>query len=139
MECSDVKVFILAGGLGTRIHPLFSDYPKAMIPFRGKPFLEVQMKILADQGFTSFVLCVGYKADQIITHFGDGKAWGWKVAYSHEPMALGTGGALRYAERYMKATSIILNGDTYLPMDYQALVRTHKSYIPGAGCFSFYP
>ena len=133
MGCPDVKVFILAGGLGTRIQPLFADRSKAMIPFDGKPFLEIQMQMLSDQGFTSFVLCVGHQADQIVTHFGDGGDWGWKIIYSHEPEPLGTGGALRYSETYLKATSIILNGDTYLPMDYQALVRKHKDLTDSVG------
>ena len=65
MACSDVKVFILAGGLGTRIRPLFVDLPKAMIPFHDKPFLEIQMRMLAEQGFTSFVLCVGHQAENL--------------------------------------------------------------------------
>lgn len=133
MGRTDVKVFILAGGLGTRIRPLFADQPKAMIPFHGKPFLEIQMQLLADQGFTSFVLCVGYQAEPIITHFGDGTTRGWEIVYSREPRPLGTGGALRYAEQYLKATSIVLNGDTYQPMDYQALVRAHRSFTRSMG------
>jgi NDP-sugar pyrophosphorylase family protein len=133
MGCEGVKVFILAGGLGTRIRPMFSDLPKAMIPFNGKPFLEIQMGMLATQGFTSFVLCVGHQADQISAHFGDGEAWGCEIAYSLEPHPLGTGGALQYAKRHLDATSIVLNGDTYLPMDYQALVKTHASFDSSIG------
>ena len=128
MGCQDVKVFILAGGLGTRIRPLFADQPKAMIPFHGKPFLEIQMALLADQGLASFVLCVGYQAEPIIAYFGDGQSRGWDITYSREPRPLGTGGALRYAAPYLKDTAIVLNGDTYLPMDYQALVRAHRSF-----------
>lgn len=133
MGCPDVKVFILAGGLGTRIRSLFADLPKVMIPFNGKPFLEIQMRMLAKQGFTSFVLCVGHQADQISDCFEDGSEWGWDITYSYEPQPLGTGGALRYAERYLDTTSIILNGDTYLPMDYRELIRKHKSFTHSIG------
>jgi mannose-1-phosphate guanylyltransferase len=128
MGCQDVKVFILAGGLGTRIRPLFADLPKVMIPFSGKPFLEIQMQMLADQGFTSFVLCVGHQAERITDYFDDGREWGWNIVYSHEPEPLGTGGALRYAARYLDAPALILNGDTYLPMDYQALIQKHRDF-----------
>jgi NDP-sugar pyrophosphorylase family protein len=112
---------------------MFSNLPKAMIPFGDRPFLEIQMGMLAKQGFTSFVLCVGHQADHITDHFGDGKAWGWEIAYSREPHPLGTGGALRYALHHLDATSIVLNGDTYLPMDYLALVKKHTSFDKGIG------
>ncbi|MDF1512251.1 MAG: sugar phosphate nucleotidyltransferase, partial [Anaerolineae bacterium] len=133
MARSDIKVFILAGGLGTRIRPLFADSPKAMIPFNGIPFLEIQMKMLAVQGFTSFVLCIGHQAQKITSYFGNGQTWGWDLSYSREPTPLGTGGALRYAANHLNTTALILNGDTYLPMDYTALVNQHKHDMPGTG------
>jgi NDP-sugar pyrophosphorylase family protein len=131
MGRSDVKVFILAGGLGTRIRSMFVDRPKSMIPVGGKPFLEIQMQMLADQGFSSFVLCVGYQAHQIIAHFGTGHSRGWHITYSREPEPLGTGGALQYAATYVEGTSILVNGDTWIPTNYNSLVRNHRNYSDG--------
>ena len=133
MERSEIKVLILAGGLGTRIRPLFTDCPKSMIPFNGKPFLEIQMEMLADQGFSSFVLCIGHRAEQIVKHFGDGQSWGWQITYSREPEPLGTGGALRYAEKHLTAPFLLMNGDTYLSMDYGALVEIHQTSPQAVG------
>jgi NDP-sugar pyrophosphorylase family protein len=111
---SPVKVFLLAGGLGTRIRSLFPDCPKPMIPFGGKPFLQWQIELLMTQGFDEFVLCVGYLFEQVKEYFGDGSRLGAKIHYSVEQAPLGTGGALRNAASYFHQTIILLNGDTYL-------------------------
>jgi NDP-sugar pyrophosphorylase family protein len=122
-------VFILAGGLGTRIQPLFPDTCKPMIPVHGKPFLEWQIQMLIDQGFDQFVLCVGYRVEQVIDHFADGQRWGIQIDYSIESKPLGTAGALKHAARFFQDTSLVLNGDTYLATDFQKLIRQHQAVL----------
>jgi mannose-1-phosphate guanylyltransferase len=126
-----MKVFILAGGMGTRIRGMFPVLPKSLIPFKGKPFLEHQIALLTGQGFRHFVLCVGYQAAAIIDYFGDGSDFGIEIVYSQEPVPLGTGGALRRAAAHFDQTILVLNGDTYLATDYRAVATTHAEY-PGA-------
>lgn len=126
---STVKVFILAGGLGTRIRSLFPDCPKPLIPFHGKPFLQWQIELLAKQGFNEFVLCIGYLSEQIVEQFGDGSSLGVKIEYSIESTPLGTGGALKYAARSIDNTIMLLNGDTYLNTNYVELVNRHQGLV----------
>jgi NDP-sugar pyrophosphorylase family protein len=126
MTPSACRVFILAGGLGTRLRAKFPDQPKAMAPVAGRPFLEHQVTMLASQGFRDFVLCVGYGAEQIAGYFGDGAGRGVSIAYSREPQPLGTAGALRQAADFWSGSALVLNGDTYLDTDYQALVTRHR-------------
>jgi NDP-sugar pyrophosphorylase family protein len=133
MGGAGMKVFILAGGLGTRIRSLFPDRPKALIPFKGKPFLEYQLQLLAEQGFHHFVLCLGYMAEQIIHYFGDGAKWGINIEYSIEESPLGTAGALKFAAPFFRETSLVLNGDTYLRADYQALIAYHREQVKRKG------
>ncbi|OGJ60225.1 hypothetical protein A2635_05665 [Candidatus Peribacteria bacterium RIFCSPHIGHO2_01_FULL_51_9] len=121
-----MRVLILAGGLGTRISALFPDVPKCLIPINGKPFIQWQIEYLRAQGFREFVICVGYRADQVMAICGDGAAWGISVQYSVEETPQGTGGALSIAERYLTDTSLVLNGDTYLETDYGTFIRAHK-------------
>lgn len=128
-----MKVFILAGGLGTRIHSLFPDMPKALIPIRGKPFLEHQLQLLAGQGFHHFIFCLGHLAEQIIHHFSDGAKWGVKIEYSVEASSLGTAGALKYAALFFRETSLVLNGDTYLEADYRTLIAHHREQAERRG------
>src|SRR5262249_5641291 len=44
------------------------------------------------------------------------------ISYSYEPTPLGTGGALKNADKKLQDIFILLNGDTFLPIDYSSLV-----------------
>jgi NDP-sugar pyrophosphorylase family protein len=125
-----MQVFILAGGPGTRIRAEFPDLPKPLIPICGKPFLERQISLLAEQGFSQFTLCVGYRASQIMEYFGAGTAWGVSLTYSVEPTPLGTAGALKHAASAFHETTLVLNGDTYLDVDYRAVIDYHNRQTP---------
>jgi|FaiFalDrversion3_1042247.scaffolds.fasta_scaffold01077_4 D-glycero-alpha-D-manno-heptose 1-phosphate guanylyltransferase len=123
-----VPALILAGGLGTRLSSLFRNYPKALAPIAGKPFLEYLLLYLKKHGFFDIVLCVGYKADLIQRYCQDGKQWGMSIRYSREQMPLGTAGPLKVAGPLIPATDfLVLNGDSFFNIDLNTLVRYHKS------------
>jgi NDP-sugar pyrophosphorylase family protein len=67
-----MKVAILAGGLGTRLHEIAQGLPKVMIPIAGRPFLEFVIDSFAERGLRDFVLLTGFRAEVIEQHFGDG-------------------------------------------------------------------
>lgn len=121
-----MQALILAGGLGTRLRPVVSDRPKAMATVGGKPFLEHQLAFLKGCGVSHFVFCVGYRHQQIQAHFGDGSRWGVRIDYSVEEQPLGTGGALKHAEKYVQDTFLALNGDSFFDTDLQRLVQFHE-------------
>lgn len=122
----DTKVFILAGGFGTRLRSKISDLPKSMAPVAGRPFLEWQLMALKAQGFADIVLCLGYLSDKIIDYFGDGSKFGVKIDYSIEEEPLGTAGAIRNASDFIDDTFLLLNGDTFFDVDYRALLDFHE-------------
>jgi len=115
-------VVILTGGLATRLRPLTETIPKALIEVANKPFICHQLDYLKNQGITQVVLCIGYLGEMIRSVVGDGSAWGIKVSYSFDgQILLGTGGALKQALRYVENSFFVLYGDSYLPIDYQAI------------------
>jgi MurNAc alpha-1-phosphate uridylyltransferase len=117
------QTVILAGGLGTRLKPLTDGRPKSMVEVQGKTFLEHQIELLREQGLTRFVLCVGHRADQIVAHFGDGASLGVEIQYSNDGASpLGTGGALVKAIPLLDSWFLVLDGDSYLPIDFNAVV-----------------
>ncbi len=122
-----MKTLILVGGLGTRLQALVSDRPKPMAEFSGKPFLEYQIERLQAQGFTEIVLCVGYRADQIRDHFGDGNRWDVSIDYAVETEPLGTAGAIKNAQRFIEGAFLVLNGDSYLGANFGDMVEFHRS------------
>ena len=129
-------VVILCGGLGTRLQPVLAGVPKGLAPVGDRPFLEIQIELLREQGARHFVLCVGHLAEQIQQTFGDGRRWGVRIDYSLEgEQLLGTGGALKLAERFFQPRALVLNGDTYLAINYELLLKHHlkekqRSHVP---------
>ena len=122
----DFQAVILAGGLGTRMRPLTEKIPKPMIAIGDEPFLQRQFELLASFGLRRVLLLVAYLGEQIERHFGDGAKLGLRLAYSHEPAPLGTGGALKNAETQLDEEFVVLNGDTYLAIDYAALIHAFR-------------
>jgi NDP-sugar pyrophosphorylase family protein len=114
-----MQAVILAGGLGTRLGDLTRTMPKAMMPFQGRPFLQYTIGLLKEQGIVDIVICAGYLGEQIRDFFNDGHEMGLDIKYSKEgEKLLGTGGALRWARDMLEGYFLVLNGDTYLPIDY---------------------
>ena len=66
---SQVPVFVLCGGLGTRLREETDVRPKPMVPVGNHPILWHIMQSYARYGFKKFVLCLGYKGEVIKTYF----------------------------------------------------------------------
>jgi D-glycero-alpha-D-manno-heptose 1-phosphate guanylyltransferase len=122
-----MQAIILAGGLGTRLRAVVPDLPKPMAPVAGRPFLAYILDALAEAGFESVVLAVGYRHEAIRDHFGDHHR-GLALRYSVESSPLGTGGALRLALDQVEADPVfVLNGDTWLELDYHTMLAAHQA------------
>src|SRR5581483_684014 len=68
---SEMKVVILAGGMGTRLAEETEVKPKPMVPIGGQPILWHIMKYYASFGFREFFVALGYKGDDIKRYFLD--------------------------------------------------------------------
>jgi dTDP-glucose pyrophosphorylase len=119
-------VVIMAGGLGTRLHPLTEETPKPMLKVGGKPILETIIQSFVDQGFTNFFVSVNYKANIISEYFGDGSRLGAKINYLHEKSRLGTAGGLSLLPRDIHAPIIVMNGDLLTRISVDALLDFHE-------------
>ena len=63
------KAVILAGGRGTRLGAETQLRPKPMVEIGGRPILWHIMKLYAAHGITDFIICLGYKGQQIKEYF----------------------------------------------------------------------
>ncbi len=123
-----MQVVILAGGKGTRLRPLTYQIPKPMVTVHGKPFLHHQLELIKSFSINKVLLLVGYLGDQIEDYFGDGSKLGLEIIYSFEENPLGTGGALKNAEDKLLDEFLLLNGDTFLPINYNELIKCYKRF-----------
>jgi D-glycero-alpha-D-manno-heptose 1-phosphate guanylyltransferase len=120
-----MEAIVLAGGLGTRLRGVVDDVPKPMAPVQGRPFLALVLDQLVAAGFTTAIFAAGYRHEAIRGYFGEDYR-GLALRYSVEREPLGTGGAIRLACEQAGASDIfVLNGDTYLELDFRAMMNAH--------------
>lgn len=126
-----IDVMILCGGRGTRLRPVISDRPKALAKIGNKPFLEILIDSITEQGFHNIILCVGYMKEQIQDNFRQDKEY--NLIFSEEETPLGTGGAVKRALSLIKTDLfIVLNGDSISRIDFRDFIRFHinkKSFM----------
>ncbi|HUG54367.1 MAG TPA: NDP-sugar synthase [Vicinamibacteria bacterium] len=121
-----MKAVILAGGEGTRLRPLTLGLPKPVVPVVDRPFLRHQLDLLARAGVSEIVFSVAYQPERIQAVFGDGRSLGRRIHYAVEETPLGTGGAVKNAERYLDDVTIVFNGDVLTDVDLPAVVQSHR-------------
>ena len=108
---------IIAGGFAKRMWPVTKDIPKGLLEIKGKPILQWQIEELRKFGIKDIVICCGYLSEQIEERFGDGSSLGVHINYSIEKEPLGTAGAIKNAEKFIKETFIDINGDLFFDVD----------------------
>jgi len=117
-----LPVAILAGGLATRLRPLTTTIPKALVEVNGDPFIAHQLRLLRANGITRVVVCAGYLGEMIQEYVGDGEEFGMQVRFAFDsPRLLGTAGALKHALPLLGEAFFVLYGDAYLPCEYGAI------------------
>jgi glucose-1-phosphate cytidylyltransferase len=70
-ETTWMKVVLFCGGLGMRLYPTTEATPKPLVPIGEKPLLWYLMKYYSFFGHSDFILCLGYKGEQIKRYFLD--------------------------------------------------------------------
>lgn len=124
-----VNILILCGGLGSRISKITKKTPKPLIKIFGKPFLYYLIKNLTRYNFDKFYLLTHYKSDDFIkfkSQYED--KINTKIKIIKEKIKLDTGGAVINAINKINNNNdfILLNGDTYLDINYDLLYEQYK-------------
>jgi dTDP-glucose pyrophosphorylase len=122
---------LLAGGRGTRLHPLTYDLPKSMIPVAGTPILERLINHLVGFGVKRIAISVGYLAAVIEDHFSDGSQFGCEITYLKEDPddPQGTGGPLSNLPNFfpeLQDPILVLNGDLITQFDVASMFNHHN-------------
>jgi NDP-sugar pyrophosphorylase family protein len=124
-----LDVFVLAGGLGTRIRPVLGDVPKILAPISGRPYLAYLLDWLERFGARRVVLGLGHRAQVVIDHLAVQPRLGagrMEITTVVEPSPLGTAGAIRFARGMLWSDPVlIMNGDSFTDADLCAFVEHH--------------
>jgi NDP-sugar pyrophosphorylase family protein len=91
-----MKALLFAAGLGTRLHPLTNDKPKALVKINGQTLLQIAIEKLVHFGFDEIIVNIHHFADLMIETIEKNKGWGAKITISDERNELlETGGGLK--------------------------------------------
>ncbi|MFA5876565.1 MAG: sugar phosphate nucleotidyltransferase, partial [Candidatus Margulisiibacteriota bacterium] len=121
-----MKAIVLAGGLGTRLHPLTVNLPKPMVPVVNRPLMSYVIELLAQNGFNDISVLLYYQPDVIRNYFGDGKQFGVKLTYVEAQKDFGTAGAVKFACKNMREPILVISADILSDINLAAAVEYHK-------------
>ncbi len=150
MDKNEVKVVILCGGKGTRIREVSEIIPKPLVPIGAMPIIWHIMKGYATQGYKNFVLCLGYKGEQIRNFFLDyanhnhdltvnlkkgdiiarnGETDDWNITLVNTGEENNTGRRLYLVKKYLENDEyfMLTYGDGVADINLDNLVEFHKS------------
>lgn len=122
-----LSAVVMAGGKGTRLHPLTENLPKPMLHVGDKPLLEIIIGRLKQTGIRQVHVTTHHKPERITEHFGDGENFGVDLRYVSEEKPLGTAGALGLMPR-PKETLLVINGDILTDVDFKAMYHFHREH-----------
>lgn len=119
-EVKDVKVVILAGGLGSRLRPFTEVIPKPLLPLGEKTIMEVQITSLQRFGVNKVFVATNYMSDLVEAFLGGGKRFGVDVEVSREEQPLGTCGPIGLLRNELSEPFLVMNGDILTKLDFRA-------------------
>lgn len=122
-----MKAMILAAGYGERLWPLTCDRTKPALPVLGKPLVGYVAEYLARNGIEQVVVNLHHEPESVRRALGDGSQFGVRLQYVHEPVILGTSGALDNARELLEGgTFVVVNGKLITDLDLKAALETHR-------------
>lgn len=116
---------VLAAGKGTRLRPLTDVVPKPLCEVAGVPLIRLALRQLCAAGVSRAVINLHHLGGRIREHLGV-RAEGVDLAFSEEPVILGTGGGIRAALPLLgDGPFFVVNADALQDVDLKALAHTH--------------
>lgn len=140
----DTLVLLLAGGVGSRLNILVQSRAKPAVPFGGLyRIIDFSLSNVMNSGLSQVGVLTQYKPMSLMRHIGGGEAWdftgrsrGVKIlppstGFKDSDWYKGTADAVRqnlsFIESHPSEYIVILSGDHIYQMDFDAMIRFHKS------------
>jgi len=122
-----MKAVIMAGGEGTRLHPLSLGRPKPMTPLLGRPVMEHIITLLKRHSIQEICVTLCCKPQAVTEYFGDGSRLGVKLTWFIEEEPLGTAGSVkRCMDCLGNEDFLVIGGDCVCDLDLSRAVRFHR-------------
>jgi len=131
---------VLAGGSGTRLHPVTHAVSKQLVPVYDKPMIYYPISVLMLAGVRD-ILIITTPQDRLAFErlLGDGAAWGVRFEYAVQPEPAGLAQAFLIGEEFIagRASSLVLGDNLFFADKLSRMLRTAAERPEGATVFAY--
>lgn len=135
-----MKGILLAGGNGTRLHPITIPISKQLLPVGNKPMIYYPMSVLMFAGIRD-ILIIGRPGDLPMFEalFGDGSQLGINVGYAPQPEPRGIAEALLIGARHVggDTCALVLGDNVFHGNAFARMVISEAAQVAGCTLFGY--
>ncbi|MEP0356618.1 glucose-1-phosphate thymidylyltransferase RfbA [Paraglaciecola sp.] len=132
---------ILAGGSGTRLHPLTKVVSKQLMPVYDKPMIYYPLSTLMMSGIKDIlIITTPQEQARFIELLGDGSNWGINLQYAAQPSPDGLAQAFLIGEQFIgnDSCTLVLGDNIYYGHDLQVSLKNANEQSIGATVFGYH-
>ena len=138
---SERRGIILAGGSGTRLHPITKGPSKQLLPVYDKPMIYYPLSTLLLAGIREImVITTPHDAPMFHQLLGDGKAWGIDLRFAVQPKPEGLAQAFHIGADFVggRPSALVLGDNIFYSTDFQRRLRVANAQQKGATVFAYH-